>query len=70
MSERFDHHAPNGRGVALPLSRERRCLFPFNANLGKTPAEVLDALFADVKVFCAGADQSDDITAVLVRYNG
>jgi serine phosphatase RsbU (regulator of sigma subunit)/pSer/pThr/pTyr-binding forkhead associated (FHA) protein len=37
---------------------------------GKTPQQVLDALLADVQKFCAGATQSDDVTAVLVRYNG
>jgi sigma-B regulation protein RsbU (phosphoserine phosphatase) len=37
---------------------------------GKTPQQVLDALLADVHAFCAGATQSDDITVVMVRYNG
>jgi len=37
---------------------------------GQTPQEVLDALLADVHEFCAGATQSDDITVVMVRYNG
>jgi sigma-B regulation protein RsbU (phosphoserine phosphatase) len=41
-----------------------------NANKGKTPQQVLDALLADVQTFIAGANQSDDVTAVLVRYNG
>jgi len=36
----------------------------------KPPQQVLDALFADVRTFCGDATQSDDITAVLVRYNG
>jgi sigma-B regulation protein RsbU (phosphoserine phosphatase) len=49
---------------------DERLIACVSANLGKSPSEVLDALFADVKAFCAGADQSDDITAVLVRYNG
>jgi serine phosphatase RsbU (regulator of sigma subunit) len=31
---------------------------------------VLDALLADVRAFCGDATQSDDVTAVLVRYNG
>jgi len=34
------------------------------------PQAVLDALLADVRAFCADATQSDDITAVLVRYTG
>jgi serine phosphatase RsbU (regulator of sigma subunit) len=37
---------------------------------GKPPQQVLDALLADVQAFCAGAMQSDDITVVMVRYNG
>jgi len=37
---------------------------------GQTPQAVLDALLADVHEFCAGATQSDDITVVMVRYNG
>jgi sigma-B regulation protein RsbU (phosphoserine phosphatase) len=37
---------------------------------GKAPQQVLDALLADVQAFCAGATQSDDVTVVMVRYNG
>ena len=59
--------AMNEQGEEFTDERLIACV---TANLGKTPAEVLDALFADVKTFCAGADQSDDVTAVLVRYNG
>lgn len=40
------------------------------AHRGETPQQVLEALLADVHAFCAGQPQSDDITAVLVRYNG
>jgi phosphoserine phosphatase RsbU/P len=41
-----------------------------NKHRGQTPQQVLDALLADLHEFCAGATQSDDVTAVLVRYNG
>jgi sigma-B regulation protein RsbU (phosphoserine phosphatase) len=41
-----------------------------NAHRGEAPQQVLDALLADVQAFCAGEAQSDDVTAVLVRYNG
>ena len=34
------------------------------------PQAALDALLAEVRAFCADATQSDDVTAVLVRYNG
>jgi sigma-B regulation protein RsbU (phosphoserine phosphatase) len=37
---------------------------------GKPPQQVLDALLADVQAFCSGATQSDDVTVVMVRYNG
>jgi phosphoserine phosphatase RsbU/P len=59
--------AMNEQGEEFSDERLIACV---TANLGKPPSEVLDALFADVRAFCGGADQSDDITAVLVRYNG
>jgi serine phosphatase RsbU (regulator of sigma subunit) len=31
---------------------------------------MLNALLADVKAFCSDATQSDDVTVVMVRYNG
>jgi len=47
-----------------------RLLASAEKHRGKTPQQVLDALFADVQAFCAGATQSDDVTVVMVRYNG
>jgi phosphoserine phosphatase RsbU/P len=41
-----------------------------NAHRGQTPQQMVDALLADVHAFCAGESQSDDITVVMVRYNG
>ena len=41
-----------------------------NAHRGEAPQQVLEALLADVHAFCAGEPQSDDVTAVLGRYNG
>ena len=35
-----------------------------------TPQAALDAVLAEVRAFCGDATQSDDITIVLVRYNG
>jgi sigma-B regulation protein RsbU (phosphoserine phosphatase) len=40
------------------------------AHRGESPQQVLEALLADVHTFCEGATQSDDVTVVLVRYNG
>jgi sigma-B regulation protein RsbU (phosphoserine phosphatase) len=34
------------------------------------PQQLLDALFADVREFARGAAQSDDITALVLRYGG
>jgi len=40
------------------------------AQKGKPPQEVMTALLSDVRTFCADSPQSDDVTVVLVRYNG
>ncbi len=34
------------------------------------PRDLLEALFADVRDFTRGAAQSDDITAMVLRYGG
>jgi sigma-B regulation protein RsbU (phosphoserine phosphatase) len=47
-----------------------RLLACARAHVGEDPQQVLDALLADVKTFCADATQSDDVTVVMVRYNG
>jgi sigma-B regulation protein RsbU (phosphoserine phosphatase) len=47
-----------------------RLLACARAHIGEDPQQVLDALLADVKTFCADATQSDDVTVVMVRYNG
>src|SRR5258706_666843 len=49
---------------------DERLIACANAHLGETPQQRLDALLSDVHAFCAGEPQSDDVTAVLVRYNG
>jgi len=47
---------------------EDRIITTAKAQPGATPAELLQALFADVRVFTKGAAQSDDITAMVLRY--
>jgi serine phosphatase RsbU (regulator of sigma subunit)/pSer/pThr/pTyr-binding forkhead associated (FHA) protein len=47
---------------------EERIITTAKASPGATPAELLQALFADVRVFTRGAAQSDDITAMVLRY--
>jgi sigma-B regulation protein RsbU (phosphoserine phosphatase) len=49
---------------------DERLLACVHANRGKPPQMLLDALFSDVRAFCGEATQSDDMTVVLVRYNG
>jgi serine phosphatase RsbU (regulator of sigma subunit) len=41
-----------------------------NANARLEPRQVLEALFADVRLFARGAAQSDDITGMVLRYGG
>jgi phosphoserine phosphatase RsbU/P len=38
------------------------------ANVSREPRQVLEALFADVRLFAKGAAQSDDITGMVLRY--
>jgi sigma-B regulation protein RsbU (phosphoserine phosphatase) len=59
--------AMNAEGEEFTDDRLIACA---NAHRGESPQQVLDALLADVHTFCAGEAQSDDVTAVLVRYNG
>ena len=41
-----------------------------NQHRALSPQGALEALLAEVRAFCADATQSDDVTAVFVRYNG
>jgi serine phosphatase RsbU (regulator of sigma subunit)/pSer/pThr/pTyr-binding forkhead associated (FHA) protein len=47
---------------------EARILAVAERQLESTPAEFLQAIFADVRAFTKGAPQSDDITALVLRY--
>jgi sigma-B regulation protein RsbU (phosphoserine phosphatase) len=47
-----------------------RLLASVHANRGKSPEAVVEGLLADVRAFCGDATQSDDLTIVLVRYDG
>jgi sigma-B regulation protein RsbU (phosphoserine phosphatase) len=49
---------------------EQRLLDCVQANRDKSVTEVLDSIFASVRVFTAGAVQSDDVTALVLRYDG
>jgi phosphoserine phosphatase RsbU/P len=39
-------------------------------HLDKPPQDVLNSLLAEVRTFCGDATQSDDLTVVMVRFNG
>ena len=49
---------------------EQRLLDCVQANREKSVAELLDSIFASVREFTAGAVQSDDVTALVLRYDG
>ena len=49
---------------------EQRLLDCVQACRDKSVTEVLDSIFASVRVFTAGAVQSDDVTALVLRYDG
>jgi sigma-B regulation protein RsbU (phosphoserine phosphatase) len=47
-----------------------RLLACISANKTGTPQTILDALLKDVRAFCGEAPQSDDVTLVMVRFDG
>ena len=49
---------------------EDRLLACVEAHRSRTPQELLDAIFASVREFSMGAVQSDDVTALVLRFGG
>jgi sigma-B regulation protein RsbU (phosphoserine phosphatase) len=49
---------------------DERLLACVDRHRAKSPQEILDALLADVRAFCGEATQNDDVTIVMVRYDG
>jgi serine phosphatase RsbU (regulator of sigma subunit)/pSer/pThr/pTyr-binding forkhead associated (FHA) protein len=49
---------------------ESRIVTVVQKNASVEPQQMLEALFADVRAFAQGAPQSDDITAMVLRYRG
>jgi sigma-B regulation protein RsbU (phosphoserine phosphatase) len=47
---------------------EPRIIAAAENHLDQAPREFLQALFSDVRAFTKGAAQSDDITALVLRY--
>lgn len=59
--------AENGAGAAYGLARAERALL---ASAGEPAAAVLESVIADVEAFCAGRPLLDDLTVVVVRFEG
>jgi serine phosphatase RsbU (regulator of sigma subunit) len=59
--------ALNPEGEEFTDDRLIECVLAQKSN---SPQTALNALLAEVRAFCADATQSDDVTVVLVRYNG
>jgi phosphoserine phosphatase RsbU/P len=49
---------------------DQRLLAAIEKHRGKKPQEILDALLFEVRAFCGQATPSDDVTMVVVRYDG
>lgn len=49
---------------------EDRLFACVEANRQTSTREILDAIFASVREFSVGAVQSDDVTALVVRFDG
>jgi serine phosphatase RsbU (regulator of sigma subunit)/pSer/pThr/pTyr-binding forkhead associated (FHA) protein len=47
-----------------------RLLASIDRNRDKAPQEMLEAVLEDLRVFCGKADPSDDVTLVVMRYEG
>jgi sigma-B regulation protein RsbU (phosphoserine phosphatase) len=45
-------------------------LASLSAHRSKDPQAVIDGVIADVRTFCGDAQQSDDLTILMVRYAG
>ena len=59
--------ALNEAGEEFTDDRLLACLA---ANRTGTPQQILDSLLKDVRAFCGDAPQSDDVTIVMMRYDG
>ena len=49
---------------------DERLLAAVMAHRSQAPRAWLDALIAEVRVFCGGATSSDDLTMMVIRYDG
>ena len=49
---------------------DERLIASVQAHMGGSPQALLDGLLADVRQFCGAATPNDDVTMVVVRYEG
>jgi sigma-B regulation protein RsbU (phosphoserine phosphatase) len=49
---------------------DERLIAAVQAHIGGTPGELLEGLLADVRRFCGAGMPNDDVTLVVVRYEG
>jgi serine phosphatase RsbU (regulator of sigma subunit)/pSer/pThr/pTyr-binding forkhead associated (FHA) protein len=59
--------APNEAGEEFGEDRLLNCL---RANCTRPPQAILDALLHELRAFCGEAPQSDDVTIVMLKYEG
>jgi sigma-B regulation protein RsbU (phosphoserine phosphatase) len=66
----FSYGVTEALNVACDEYGEDRLFACVEAAKGKSPQELLDRIFASVREFSTGAVQSDDVTALVLRYDG
>ena len=49
---------------------DERLIASIQAHRTKPLKDLVESVLSDVRTFCAGAAQNDDITIVMVRFNG
>ena len=66
----FSDGVSEARNEAAEEYTDERLIGAVHANRGRPPDALLDALLADLRRFCGRAAPSDDLTMVVVRYEG
>ena len=66
----FTDGVTEARNAANDEFGEARLLSRLSCDAGVLPRELLEHIFADVRGFCHGVDQTDDITVTVTRYAG
>jgi sigma-B regulation protein RsbU (phosphoserine phosphatase) len=66
----FSDGVTEALNVAGEEFTEERLLKCIEQHTGDDPTRLLNAVLSDVKKFATGATQSDDVTAMVLRYAG